>query len=49
MHYATMYVDCGDYSQTQMDHEDSTLVKVSEKTKRLCTLLLSNAYICVMK
>ena len=38
-----MHLDYEDYSQTQMDYEDSALVKVSEKTKRLCTLFLSNA------
>ena len=51
MHLAlcTMHVDYEDYSQTQMDYEDSALVKVSEKTKRLCTLFPSNAFACVMK
>ena len=48
MHYAPcpMHLDYEYYSQTQMDYEDSALVKVSEKTKRLCTLFLSNAYVC---
>ena len=51
MHYAlcTMHVDFEEYSQTWMDSEDSALVKVSEKTKRWCTLFPSNAYICAMK